>query len=302
MHTCYALLPWSDAIPYRVYLLLLPAALLVRHSVKQQGQDLSEQEMPPVLHPEWQMLSAAKEKVPVPPRKPRQGFSFPWGGNTVTVVCIEEFDVAKPSSWDSYNDQFILLEIGEIIEANQKCVVSSAVISSQVCNTVSSLISPAKPCGKSYDKMLTLLKNHFALTQSETLVPFQPKLVHLPKEQVTAYIADLSCLTENSTFDYQSSLSVEWLTLVWGSRWHSIRQIPHIAKLDICHCSRRSTCSPCSSTYWESRVICENEIEIYQVQSQRTSPKNSPPARRKINCSSLGNCYSCSGSHRCDPC
>eukprot|EP00079_Xenopus_tropicalis_P023325 XP_012815654.2 PREDICTED: LOW QUALITY PROTEIN: uncharacterized protein K02A2.6-like [Xenopus tropicalis] len=108
----------------------------------------------------------------------------------VSLGHIEEFDIARPSSWDSYAERLhFFLEANNVTNPMQRRAVLPSVIGSKTYEIVRSLVSPTKPSDCSFEEIIKQLKNHFAPTISETVKRF-----HI------AYIAELRRLAESCNF------------------------------------------------------------------------------------------------------
>uniref|UniRef100_A0A803JUZ6 Gypsy retrotransposon integrase-like protein 1 n=1 Tax=Xenopus tropicalis TaxID=8364 RepID=A0A803JUZ6_XENTR len=120
----------------------------------------------------------------------------------VSLGHIEEFDIARPSSWDSYAERLhFFLEANNVTDPMQRRAVLLSVIGSKTYEIVRSLVSPTKPSDCSFEEIIKQLKNHFAPTISETVKRFHfNRRSQQLDESIAAYIAELRRLAESCNF------------------------------------------------------------------------------------------------------
>lgn len=118
---------------------------------------------------------------------------------------VDEFDGSK-EEWTQYVERVNhFFEANDIADAGKKRAILLSVIGSSTYALLRNLVSPAKPGEKSYDELVSVLKDHYNPTPSETVQRsrFNSRF-RKPGESVATFVAELRALAEFC--NYGSSL------------------------------------------------------------------------------------------------
>ncbi|XP_052405263.1 uncharacterized protein LOC127951422 [Carassius gibelio] len=120
---------------------------------------------------------------------------------TGTIGSLAAFD-AKVQTWEEYSEiveQFFVAN-GIEDEGKQRAILIS-VVGPQTYSVMRNLLSPTKPSEKTYQPLITMLKNHFNPKPSEIVQRFKfDSRTKKPTETVTEYVAELRCLAQDCNY------------------------------------------------------------------------------------------------------
>ena len=108
---------------------------------------------------------------------------------------IDEFDKTK-EEWTQYVERMDhFFAANDITEASKKKLVLLSVIGPSTYALLRNLVSPAKPGDKTYDELVSVLKEHYNLTPSEKVQRsrFNSQFRKLG-ESVSTFVAELRSL------------------------------------------------------------------------------------------------------------
>ncbi|XP_041440224.1 uncharacterized protein LOC121400661, partial [Xenopus laevis] len=212
----------------------------------------------------------------------------------VSLGHIEEFDIARPSSWDSYAERLqFFLEANKVTDPVQKRAVLLSVIGSKTYEIIRSLVSPTKPSDCSFEEIIKQLKNHFAPTTSETVKRFHfNRRSQQSGESIAAYIAELRSLAENCNFG--SSLeSLLRDRLVCGVRDAALqRRLLAKHNLTFALAQEEALAYEAASAHSKEIQASASSViapELHQVYKMPASAQVSDPV--KLRCHSCGGCH-----------
>ena len=95
-----------------------------------------------------------------------------------------------------------LLVANGITTAEKKRATLSSVIGDSTYKLLSSLLSPAKPGDKSFDDLVTVLKNHYNPVPSEIMERFKFNTrVRKLGESIATYVCELRSIAKNCNYD-----------------------------------------------------------------------------------------------------
>ncbi|XP_063049093.1 uncharacterized protein K02A2.6-like [Engraulis encrasicolus] len=119
----------------------------------------------------------------------------------VTVGNLSAFD-SKEQTWEEYCeilDQFF--EANGIDDGDKQRAVLISVVGPATYKLIRNLVSPDKPSTKTYDQIVTLMKDHFDPKPSEIVQRYKfDSRVRQPSETVSAYVAELRRLAHDCNF------------------------------------------------------------------------------------------------------
>ena len=110
---------------------------------------------------------------------------------------VDEFDGSK-EEWTQYVERVNhFFDANDIVDAGKKRAVLLSVIGSSTYALLRNLVSPAKPREKSFDELVSVLKDHYNPTPSETVQRsrFNSRF-RKPGESVAVFVAELRSLAE----------------------------------------------------------------------------------------------------------
>lgn len=120
---------------------------------------------------------------------------------TGTIGSLAAFD-AKAQTWEEYSEileQFFVAN--EIEDEGKQRAILISVVGPQTYSTMRNLLSPIKPSEKTYQELITLLKNHFNPQPSEIVQRFKfDSRTKKPTETVTEYVAELRRLAQDCNY------------------------------------------------------------------------------------------------------
>ncbi|KAI7797170.1 hypothetical protein IRJ41_014565, partial [Triplophysa rosa] len=120
---------------------------------------------------------------------------------TGTIGSLAAFDV-KVQTWEEYTEIleqfFVANEIDD--EGKQRAILIS-VVGAQTYSVMRNILSPTKPSERSYQQLVTMLKDHFNPQPSEIVQRFKfDSRTKKPTETMTEYVAELRCLAQDCNY------------------------------------------------------------------------------------------------------
>ncbi|XP_039543047.1 uncharacterized protein K02A2.6-like [Pimephales promelas] len=120
---------------------------------------------------------------------------------TGTIGSLAAFD-AQAQTWEEYSEvleQFFVAN-GIEDEGKQRAILIS-VVGPQTYSVMRNILSPTKPSEKTFQQLVTLLKNHFNPQPSEIVQRFRfDSRMKKPTETVTEYVAELRRLAQDCNY------------------------------------------------------------------------------------------------------
>lgn len=114
------------------------------------------------------------------------------------IGTLAAFD-AKTQTWEEYCeilDQYF--EANDINNADRQRAILISVVGASTYSLMRNLLSPEKPKEKTYNQLVTLIKNHFDPKPSEIVQRYKfDSRQHRPSESVTDYVAELRRLAQD---------------------------------------------------------------------------------------------------------
>ncbi|XP_067129906.1 uncharacterized protein [Centruroides vittatus] len=120
----------------------------------------------------------------------------------VTIGSVQPFDVDQPRTWGTYIEQITYFcEANDIVDNNKKRATLLASYGLKTLEILCSLTAPDRPRQRTYDQLLTLLKNYFFPKPRIIYQRFQfQKRVQKVDEAVSSYFVDLRRLADDCSF------------------------------------------------------------------------------------------------------
>lgn len=120
---------------------------------------------------------------------------------TGTIGTLGAFD-AKSQTWEEYSEVleqfFVANEIED--EGKQRAILIS-VVGPQTYSVMRNLLSPVKPSERTYQQLVTMLRNHFNPQPSEIVQRFKfDSRTKKSTETVTEYVAELRRLAQDCNY------------------------------------------------------------------------------------------------------
>ena len=114
---------------------------------------------------------------------------------------VGEFD-PKLESWEQYSERFQhFLKANGIQDAAKKRSAFLSIIGLTTYKLLSSLITPDKPGGKSYEDLVKVLKEHHNPTPSEIIQRYKfHTRIRKPEESTNQFVAELRALAKYCNF------------------------------------------------------------------------------------------------------
>ena len=124
-----------------------------------------------------------------------------WINMTTLLGRMGEFD-QNIKTWQQYSERFgNFLDANDVTDAGKKHSVSLSVVGPVTYTLLTSLISPQTPGDKSYDELITLLKNHFNAALSEIVQRFKfHSRSRQPEETIAIFVAELRSIGQHCNF------------------------------------------------------------------------------------------------------
>lgn len=222
------------------------------------------------------------------------------------IGTISEFDVSNPSSWDVYADQLkFYCEANSIVDETKKRATLLAVCGIKTLGIVRSLVSPASPADKSFDELVSLLKNHFTPKPSEIYSRFQfHKRVQRSDEGITAYVTELRRLADDCNFG--STLSERLRDqLVCGIRDEGLQR-RLLTESDLTFESAKMKALAAETAAEQVRAM-QTQVSapaVHYINGNRRSKHDKEPTTefRRPKDSMTTSCHGCGASHERDRC
>ena len=116
---------------------------------------------------------------------------------TTVLGKVEEFDGSQ-EEWTQYVERVNhFFDANDIADAGKKRAVLLSIIGPSMYALLRNLVSPAKPGEKSFDELMSVLKNHYNPTPSETVQRSRfNSRCRKPGESVAQFVAELRALAE----------------------------------------------------------------------------------------------------------
>ena len=114
---------------------------------------------------------------------------------------IEEFTETSIESWTQYKERLDQYFIANDIDDDKRRAVLLSICGSKTYSLVRSLVSPTKPCDKSYAELCETLEKHFCPKPSKIVQRYKfNTCVRRKGDSVSTYIADLRKLSEHCEY------------------------------------------------------------------------------------------------------
>uniref|UniRef100_A0A1A7YSF0 Gypsy retrotransposon integrase-like protein 1 n=2 Tax=Iconisemion striatum TaxID=60296 RepID=A0A1A7YSF0_9TELE len=208
-----------------------------------------------------------------------------------TIGTLAAFD-AKSHSWEEYceiMDQFF--EANEINDGEKQRAILLSVVGASTYSLMRNLLSPIKPKEKTYDELVTLLKNHFDPKPSEIVQRYKfDSRSRKPEESVMEYVAELRRLAQDC--NYGNTLEQKLRDrLVCGINEDRIQR-RLLSEVDLT-CEKALSIAVAAETANKNAQDLQNPsmsgkcFKLHKSSQQRSTFKNS----------SIQECYRCKGQH-----
>ncbi len=118
-----------------------------------------------------------------------------------TIGFLPPFD-SKVQAWEEYCEIVEhFFTANDIDEGDKKKSIMLSVVGAQTYSLMRNLLSPAKPGEKTFEQLVTLLKNHFNPKPSEIVQRFKfDSCMRKPTESVAEYVAELRKLAQDCNY------------------------------------------------------------------------------------------------------
>ena len=120
------------------------------------------------------------------------------------AVAIGKIHPFRPEQdvWNMYVERLGHLFVANgITSADKKRAILLSVIGDGTYKLLSSLLAPTKPGEKSFDDLVTVLKNHFSPVPSEIMERFKFNTrFRKPGESIATYVSELRSIAKNCNY------------------------------------------------------------------------------------------------------